>query len=585
MRTHFWTFILPLLLTTHTTSARPNRDLLKAYKKAKKYYADARYTAAQETLWPLITSAEQHELTPYALFYYALAAYRNQEPTLATATFRALATTCPDWEQREEVWYWLSQLSFEAEDYPTSMAYLNMLTAPAHTMKQHFIAKIQDLHQLQALWEQYPKDVHLAQALFDKAMQQPLIKRDIDLLQALAQHHGLDATAKDPLQELTSVRKDHYNVAILLPFFVDEVDYEEEDSPQFVIQLYQGIQAAAATLATQGIQINLFAYDTKKDPKTTTALLEHAELRHMDLIIGPLYPTTIPLVTDFAYTHKINVINPLSENADVVSTNPFIFLFRPSLETQARKAAEYTLQNTDDKINVGIVYSTAPADAIRAHTYQQKIEKATGKEVALALPIAPAEAQNFLKLLRDALEATEEEEEEKALEGHETPDQISLDSLTHIYIATKDELISANVLSAVEMLRIDPYIIGHEAWLQQGVLTLDHLRHLRLRLVAPDHIRYDQKPLHQFRRQFYDQFAQYPTHYACTGYEMMHFFGNMLAQHGTYFQKHWDATPQSSAIYSGIAYGTHHDNQQVPILQFRDNALAEVHQPSSASTP
>lgn len=225
-------------------------------------------------------------------------------------------------------------------------------------------------------------------------------------------------------------------------------------------------------MADQGIKINLSAYDTKKDAVTTAALLEQEEVKGMDLIIGPLYATTLRLVADFARAHQINLFNPLSENTDVVGDNPFVFLFKSSLETEARKAAEFTLQNSNEELNVGIVYGASKADAMQAHTYQQCIEHSTGNEVALS--ITPEEAQNALNALREASEVVGEEQ------ATENKELASLDGLTHIYVAARDELIAANVLSAVEMLKH----VGHETWLPHSSFTFDPLKQHRLYLLT-----------------------------------------------------------------------------------------------------
>lgn len=569
---------LAYLLLAHTVLARTDKEQLKKYKAAKKHYAASDYVAAKATLVPLINVEENNDLVPYALFYYALSAYHNEESALAESTFTTIIEAHPDWEQQDEVWYWLGQLRFEAEDYSAGLAKLAKITdkklgASLRQMKVYFLRQLDDMIALQTLLRQYPEDQDIARVLFDKAAQQPLISRDRDLLNTLARDFNFCWKEQDPLQETVSLKKDSYNVGVFLPFFVDEVDYEEESSNLFVIALYQGIRVAVTELAEQGIAINLFAYDTKKDPVTTAMLLEQDEVKGLDLIIGPLYAATIPLVAEFARVHQINMFNPLSENTEVVGDNPMAFLFKSSLETQARKAAEFTLQSSEEEINVGIICGTSQADAMQAHTYQQCIERSTGKEVAWMLPITPEEAQISLNTQREAAGIVVGEEEEV-----EDKEPLSLDGLTHIYVASKNELIIANLLNAVEVLKRPLCIIGHEAWLRQSSLTFEQLKRLHLCLVAPDHIDYEKVGIHEFRSSFYDHFSQYPTIYACTGYEMMLFLGHMLVQHGIYFQKHWDQQFYQGAIFEGVAYGIEHDNQYVPIVQFQKDRFVICNQ-------
>ena len=564
--------ILACLLLAHAVLARVNKDSLKIYKEAKKDYAASDYTAAKAVLTPLIAADEKNDITPYALFYYALSAYHHGELDLAESTFTTIVEEYPDWEQKDEVWYWLGQLGFEVKDYGAGLDRLagimeKTLEVPVEQMKVHFLRQLDDIFFLQTLFKQHPKDRAIARVLFEKVARQPLISRDFDLFDTLARDFNFRLEKQDVLKEIVSLQKDSYNVGVFLPFFVDEVDYEEESGNLFVIELYQGIKAAVIELAGQGIEINLFAYDTKKDPVTTAGLLAQEEVKGMDLIIGPLYAATIPLVAEFARAHQINLFNPLSENTDVVGDNPFAFLFKSSLETQAKKAAEFTLKNSEKELHVGIIYGTSKADAIQAHTYKQYIERDMGGVVTFMLSITPEEVQTFLnarsKDSRDIVGATQEEIATTALP--------SLDGLTHIYVASKDELIVASLLSNVELLKHPLCVIGHEVWLRQSSLTFEQLKKLHLCFVSPDYIDYEKEGIHRFRDNFYEHFAQYPTTYTCVGYEMMLFLGHMLAQHGVYFQKHWNRQPYRGALFEGVAYGIHHDNQHVPIVRFQKN--------------
>jgi len=564
-----------LLLVAKTAAANPEKENLKIYKKAKKYYAAANYKAAQVALEPLITAAENSAITPYALFYYALAAYHQKAQELAEDIFFRITQEFPVWDQLGEVLYWLAQLRFEQADYTTALAYLAQLTdkaweKPIQQIKVYFLQPIEDLATLQSLLKQYPEDQTIAQILLDKLAAQPFIKQDHDLIHTLVQRFNLTFRSHNPIDSLPTLKKPSYNVAVFFPFFIDEVDYEEENNNQFVLELYKGIQVAVTELAHKGIPINVFAYDTKKDATTTAALLAQEEIKSMDLIIGPLYAATIPLVADFAKEHQINFFNPLSVNADAVGTNPFAYLFKPSLETQARKAAAFTqaTQQGAEPLRVGIIYGTSPEDSIKAYTYKQYIEYNTNQEVALMLQLEPAASQQFLSAFRAI-----ERKNALLMHDNEQVEKPDLDKLTHIYVASQDELIIANVLSAIEIININPYIIGDENWLRQNSITLDQLERLRLRLVAPNYIDYTKASLYDFRHAFYNQFGQYPTYYATIGYDMMLFLSNMLMQYGTYFQKHWENQSASGVIFTGFAYGRHHDNQHVPIIRFQEAAF------------
>ncbi|MFN7094548.1 MAG: hypothetical protein ACK4M7_04210 [Burkholderiales bacterium] len=561
----FFICLLSSLFLSVKVWADIEKDLLRAYKKAKKCYTIADYAGAKEALVPLLADTMQTSLTPYAWFYYGLVAYHEGHVNLAEETFLKIYQEFSDWDQQDEVKYWLAQIAFEKKDYSQALAYLTQIHQPElapsiQSMKSHFLHQIEDIPQLQAFLNEYPKDPIIAQVLLDKQIEQPYIKQDHELIDRLLQQFTLDQQTWNPVYKFPSIKKERYNVAVFLPFFIHELNYEEEQGNQFVLSLYKGIVAAVEELASQGIPINLYAYDTKKDAATTAALLEQEEVKYMDLIIGPLYANTIPLVAEFARKHQINLFNPLSSNAQVVGNNPFVYLFKPSLETQARQAAWYTQQDSS-ATKLGIVYGTSAEDSIKAFTYKQYIEQHTNQQVSLVLQLDAKASREFLNMFRNIRTDTTQVER---------PD---LASLSHIYIASQDELIIANVLSALEILHSKPCIIGDEAWIRQNSITLDQLQRLRLRFIAPDYIDYGKESLQQFRDQFYEQFGHYPGYYESVGYDMMLYIGNMLAQHGVYFQQHWPNIAVPGRVFAGFCYGRHHDNQHVPIVKFQSSAL------------
>ena len=560
---------IALSLPIHISHAHMSRGLLNTYKKAKKYYATGNYPQAQALLKNLIIVQEETDVTPYAYFYYALTAYHQADIELAEDTFTKITKIFPTWREIPEVCYWLAQLRFEQADYKGGLAHLKKLTGKAaqkaaEPMKVYFLEQIDSPAVLQDLYHHYPYDYALGRVLLARLLDEPFIMRNQALINTLVENLGLPVPEEIQASSLTSVKKSTYNVAILLPFFIHEVAYEEEAKNRFVIDMYQGIQMAVGDLDQRGISVKLFAYDTKKSASTTAQLLAQPEMQSMDLIIGPLYAPTIQLVTDFAREHQIYVFNPLSTNAQVVGNNPFVYLLQPSLQTQAKKAAACTQMTPTDgsAVRVGIVYGTCAADSIRAHIYKQYIEQDPDKEVTLMLSLTPQGAQQFLHAFRPV-----QDTEPYALE------KPCLDSLTHIYIASHDKLVIANVLSAVEIMNVSPYIIGDEAWLKEEFLTLDQLQRLPIRFIAPNYIDYEKEALHTFRNLFYDRIGYYPTHYAYVGYDMMLFLGTMLHTYGVHFPNYWQEIFTPGRIFSGFAYGEQHDNQHVPLVKFQDAAL------------
>lgn len=85
-------------------------------------------------------------------------------------------------------------------------------------MKSYFLHQIEDTSQLQALLKQYPDDAELGQVLLDKQLAQPYGQRYYTLLDTIIDTFQLKYSVWDPVCRLTSVKKEHYKVAVFPPF-------------------------------------------------------------------------------------------------------------------------------------------------------------------------------------------------------------------------------------------------------------------------------------------------------------------------------------------------------------------------------
>ncbi|MEF2233229.1 MAG: tetratricopeptide repeat protein [Candidatus Cardinium sp.] len=548
-------------------SSRHTELLFSAYETAKKVYKAGDYAEAKTLFDRLRQMTAPTALAPYIHFYYALAAYHHGDKTTARQTFLELQTQFPNWSKQDEIHYWSAQCSFEAGDGAQALAALACIKDKhmAHSvlqMKKYFLKQIDHYETLQALIEQFPKDPLIKAILHKKAARQAYLTQDFGPLQRLKQQYNFSDYIYDPLKNLTSKQKTAYNVAVFLPFFVEELNYAA-CTDQFVIAVYQGIQLAIEKLAQEDIVINLFAFDTKRNIATTQSLLAQEAMPYMDLIIGPLYPDTIPLVAAFAKKHKINLVNPISDNPAVTQGNPFTFLFQPDLETCAQKAAALTLSDLHSKAIeepcIGVFYGMEQKDVLQATLYKQKVEQQLGKPIDLFVQLSNATIKIFFE------QATSQEDETSEVTEQ---DRLDLTKLTHIYVPSHDELLVSNVISLCLKLGIKPHIIGHEQWIKKEILNIHQLKKFPILFLSPHYIDYTRPALHAFRKNFFEQNGTEPNEKSYIGYEMMVFFGKMLGRYGTYFQKEWGNMHYNSLIFQGVGYGKHHSNQHIPVLRF-----------------
>ncbi len=572
--------LMPLAAKKKRSNAY-SKLLVQQYEAAKRLFQQGTYAAAKEQFQALCSVPDAAVLAPYIHFYCALAAYRNGEKTLAQSIFAELCAQFPTWDKRNEARYWAAQCLFESGRVEEALQQLaqirdKRMAAAVLQLKQYFLSQLDDMVLLQTLLRTFPEDDAVRKILFQKAACAAYYTQDMSLMRQLEAQYRCAIQRYDPLRRLTSKRKEVYSVAVLLPFLVGAFDYET-CSDAFVVELYQGIRLGAQQLAAEGIALKLFAFDTQNDADVTAELLKQEALKQMDLIVGPLYPTTTPLVAEFARKHKINFVNPISSNEAVVHNHPFGFLLQPSFETQVQKAVQLTLLDiTSKRIEdpfVAIFYT--PNDAHKAHAYKQQIEASLGKKVGCLVELPNNTAvKKILKHLEQASTCPDTEgnpamgKQEAPQPCTEFPSKQELKKMTHMYIPSSQPFLVSSMVNLSFKLGIRPQIIGHEQWLKKELLTLHQLTKLPILFLAPNYMDFADPKVRALHKQFVQQTGVLPTLYNYTGYELICFVGRMLAKYGTYFQKEWGNVCYPGTVFQGFCYGTRHDNQYIPIVRF-----------------
>ena len=142
------------------------------------------------------------------------------------------------------------------------------------------------------------------------------------------------------------------NIAVIWPFFLDRNDTinREKKTDEFgntvfstksqreifpandkygIREFYMGLLVAIDSLSKQGININLYTYDSANDTNTVKRILLRPELKTMHLIIGPVYNNNVKLVSRYCKNHGINMVVPYSSSDEITMNNPRVFQVNP----------------------------------------------------------------------------------------------------------------------------------------------------------------------------------------------------------------------------------------------------------------
>ncbi|WMN10682.1 ABC transporter substrate-binding protein [Marivirga salinae] len=566
-----------LILSVFQLNAQTNYQ--SDYLSGKNYFKAGEYQRAQNHFQKLLDINESNPFYLYASYYYALSAYETGDVESAMEILRGIRSTHPDWDKIAEVEVWYGKMLLEEGDLFKGIEVLNAIEAKdvkpiAEDLEKSLLLSYDSIPLLQKAIELNPYDKILAQHLANKISRQPLVERKVELMEFLIDSFDLNRSGFDFVDESVSQMKDTYRVGVMLPFMADGLSTSKGNKGnQFILDIYQGISEAVAELNKEKEQIQLFAYDTQQDSAATAELLESGDLEQMDLIIGPLYPDPAQLVREYSAKNRINMVNPLSTNSVTIGTNPYSFLMKSTSETRAKIAANYAKQNFKNK-NATIFYGDKEQDSVFAYNYKEYLEADSFNITWMAAARDPLASTEILRTLTEVFDTDTLKNQNKVYisntvkvrVGEEDSLILSRDTIGHVMVASSDNLLVSNVLSALDTRRDSIPVIGFDDWLEMNQISFDQLQRMKVIMVGQNYFDFSSPEVAEFKEDYRKTYNKLPSHFSYDGYETMRYFGEKLIEYGNYYQYGiYKEGFQPGYLYFGFDYTNANDNQVVPI--------------------
>ena len=529
------------------------------YRAGKAQLDQGQYAAALLELEPLAQPGARFAHAADAAYLAAVANARLRQWADAEQLLNLLRAEYPAYPNLNDALLLQGQVSLEQGDYDTALKTLGALPAdfgPARdALKASYLPRLNDRGTWQRLLRRTPDDAALARAYADRLAVPNGFGTEADRpqLDALVARFGLDAARyAGPLGPRVAAhataRKTSYNVAVLLPFELDDPSWQKQRKNQFVTDLYAGLRLAQDSLQRAGHPVQLFAYDTGADTLRLKQVLALPELTGMDLLIGPVYKSGAKLLARYAQDHQIVCVNPLSQDGDLVLDNPWHYLNSPGAATQGRLAAQFAA----DAFGIGrpavLLHEDTHDETIFADAYQATFEALGGKVSA---------RRRFNPDVDESLAA--------ASAG------LDLAGTGHLVVASDDRKAGPYFLGVQRTVpaATRPPLLASGAWLDNPRLDPSQLNGPGIYFVQPKYIDEGAPGYRRFRQLYLQRQRLPPTTYAGQGFDMLLFFGNALAEFGPAFQPGLATeAPAPGAVFQGYAYPNgFRDNQLVPITK------------------
>ncbi len=203
-----------------------------------------------------------------------------------------------------------------------------------------------------------------------------------------------------------------YNVALLMPLFLEEIEEEfaeqrgyndnleingdqesnnrkeelilSENHRSFAfLDFYQGMLIALDSLKKIGADITLHVHDVCQDVDKAEKFINEPGFEDMDLIIGPFFPSSLELVAKNAEEHDISVVSPLLQDRNQLNFASNIFQFTPSLLTQLRDLSEYISTEYPTQ-NIILVHNNQPQVTQIISDFNSNLNEQLGKRKVVA---------------------------------------------------------------------------------------------------------------------------------------------------------------------------------------------------------
>ena len=185
--------------------------------------------------------------------------------------------------------------------------------------------------------------------------------------------------------------KETYSIAVLLPFKINSnnavISGIVDDNTrlnsisEIALDFYMGVELALDSLNKLGLVAEVNVFDTEASETTIKALLDKDLVANADIVIGPIFPENIEIVSTWARIAGKHIILPAAVATSTLRDNPYAHATVPSDITLIRGMAAFLAQmHWDD--NVVLVQTGQKDEAERLEVFMAEYMRNIPKGVA-----------------------------------------------------------------------------------------------------------------------------------------------------------------------------------------------------------
>ena len=378
-----------------------------------------------------------------------------------------------------------------------------------------------------------------------------------------------------------------FEIAFLLPLYVttndtlhlnDSVPHPKNDMYGEAIrflEFLEGSLLAIDSLRQSGMSLNVHIFDTERSPYVVRDLITQGSLNKMDLLIGPVYPETLEIVSVFSRIRQIPLISPLSSKGVGVEDNPYLFQVNPTAQLQQDLASIYLSRYYNKNILLVIDSNDLSTQTNR---YSSNIKN------YLTYKINPSDLRYRQVLLTDKQMAFNLEDSLAFKLG----DALSLHRENLIIIPSTNKVFVSDMINRLNNLTLhyDITVFGKPEWGKFDALQMESLYNLNLHYYtnfSNPYVNYADSLTLDVCKEFRNNFNNEPSRFSFQGFDVSFYFIKALYLFGPEIAKYVDCWPnvlrhptlQTSFHFARTSESGGFENQALSIVKYNQQNLVK----------
>ena len=523
-----------------------SQGLHENYQKAKTAFSNGDYWSSINGFKEYLDSEKYGNLANYAAFHSAEAYLKVNQPAQAIEVLRPVYSR--NWNKSDELKYLLALGYFQNGQTLDGLRMVQQIKSPEVMAKAQnavfeFLVQASPTFLVTNLQEFKSNSGYTSAMAFVLQQKEIMTAGEREALKVIGESNPKVASKQDEVLD----------IVVILPFTSGTSPIANISSTDFIFELYQGILSGVNQLKSEGVQVQLQTFDSKRDLKYIGNLLKDPAIENADVIIGPIYPDETDLVSQYAEAEKIPFIHPLSNLGDRFDQMKYSYLFRPSVKALSEGITSAMKKENWGK-RVAIGHSSASRDQALASLLKERLS-AEGYDL---VKYQEVDRRNVVEFFNDL-----------GIQGRGD----SVLRADQVILLGDDPAIAQPVFALFESVTISVPTLVMDSWLSFNFANFEMIEFPNFYFISNNSPNFGSEAMNTFRDRFYERNLIFPSLNAILGRELIYWIHTNQGK-GKDLRNSLDFQSfQPGRLTFGFNFQNNNSNQFSPILKLENGEL------------